>query len=51
MAKPTQSKPTAPPKAEKPQTPPEPQKPAPKIIMVREGSEGIRLKKSSEKKN
>lgn len=50
MAKNTKNKPTTAPQPDKPKTPPEPEKPAPKIIMVREGSEGDRLTKSSEKK-
>lgn len=51
MAKPTKTKPTAPPQPDKPQTPPEPEKPAPKMIMVKEGFEGERVTKTSEKKN
>lgn len=49
MGKDKPSKPATPPAQDKPQAPPEPEKPAPNIIMVREGSESVRLKRTSEK--
>lgn len=51
MAKPTKSKPTAAPKADKPALPPEPEKPPPTNIVVKEGSEGLAVRRAPEKKN